>query len=81
MTISPIFPDNISLEEQVKLLATFILFTFDGEPSNDSGAIECAAKLLAKQKDQIESLEIELREWVNKPAPTNDYISGGGWRR
>ena len=59
MTIAPIFRDNISLEEQVKLLATFITFTFKGEPSDSSGAIECAAKLLAKQKDQIEQLKAE----------------------
>ncbi len=81
MTIAPIFSDNMSLEEQVDLLATFIIFTFDGEPSDDCGAIECAAKLLAKQKDQLESLEREFKEYVNRPGPSKDYIASGGWRR
>ena len=62
MTIAPIFRDNISLEEQVKLLATFITFTFKGEPSDSSGSIECATKLMAKLKTENERLSAENKD-------------------
>lgn len=32
-------------------------------------------------KEKLKSLETEFREYVNRPSPSKDYISGGGWRK
>ncbi len=38
-------------------------------------------KINEKLKADFKKLEDEFREYVNRPGPTIDYISGGGWRR
>jgi hypothetical protein len=40
------WPDNMALEEQISILAEFIVETYPGEPSQSGGAIETAIRLM-----------------------------------
>ena len=53
---------TMTLEEQVDMLAIYILHEVDGEPSKNEGAIECAIRIMRESKSESQT----LREWIGE---------------
>ena len=64
-----------SAKNQIDKLADFIMNEVDGEPSQNEGAGDCAARIIRELRAEVERLKQKLKT-SGDPLP---YLSSGEW--